>query len=191
MDYVSSSSSSPSPVSPTRPAALKRSSRSERFKALLLRKGGRADFSSRISAVERLRLVPSPDQPQVKPVSDARASKGHLTVDVPTSPTSLCNQGLMLQWKRADPTPHHLLFTSSSSSPFLFLSPSSVRPRSLTPPCSASRRFAARCRLYAAPMTAIFEAQSEEEGGEWDGEVFTGNRTEQLRFLDGWGKVLM
>lgn len=43
-----------------------------------------------------------------------------------------------------------------------------MRPRSLTPPCSASRRFAARCRLIAAPMTAIFEGECEEEEEEED-----------------------
>lgn len=64
-----------------------------------------------------------------------------------------------------------ILLTSSYSSSFFLLSSSfsnsyptaSVNARSLTPPCSASRRYAARYRIYAAPMTAIFEAEAEQE----------------------------
>lgn len=201
----SSSSSSP-PVTPTdplphpiRPAVLRgqRSARSESFKALLLRKGSRSDSSSRISAVERLRIIidpttttdlqsvpslpppplPPPDQPQVKPTSlsqplDTCDINAHLTLDVPVSPTPPCSQNfsMMFGWRQRDLTQNHPLLTSSSS-PFFFLSSPSMRPRSLTPPCSSSRRFAARCRLYAAPMTAILEGESEEEEEE-DDEVF-------------------
>lgn len=50
----------------------------------------------------------------------------------------------------------------------LFFFSASMRPRSLTPPCSASRRFAARSRLVAAPMSAIFEGEGEEEEEEDD-----------------------
>lgn len=69
---------------------------------------------------------------------------------------------MMFSLRQKDLTSNHLLLTSSSS-PFFFLSSSIMRPRSLTPPCSASRRFAARCRLFAAPMTAIYEGECEEE----------------------------
>ncbi|TKS66682.1 NHS-like protein 1 [Collichthys lucidus] len=181
---TSSSSSSP-PVSPTdplpspvRPTSLRsqRSTRSESFKALLLKKGSRA--SSRVSAVERLRVVAAPSigadmSPTARPTSsDTCDVNTHLTLDAPASPTSVCSQNLsmMFRWRRRD----HLLTSSSSSSPFFFLSSPSMRPRSLTPPCSASRRFAARCRLYAAPMTAIFEVESEEEEEE-DDDVFIGS----------------
>lgn len=178
----SSSSSSP-PVSPSeplpgpmRPTSLKsqRSSRSESFKALLLRKGSRSDSSSRISAVERLRTVTSPDfqSVQLKPISDRCDLNAHLTLDIPVSLTSPYSQSSMFRWRQRDLMPNHLLLTTSCSSPFFFLSSPSVRPRSLTPPCSASRRFAARCHLYTAPMTAIFEGGSEEEE---DDEVFIGS----------------
>lgn len=191
----SSSSSSSPPVTPTdplpcqtRPASFKsqRSGRSENFKALVLRKGSRSDTYSRISAVERLRIVGSPTTAadhqsalspppdQVKATTDTCDINAHLTLDVPVSPTSPCTQNfsMMFRWRQRDQMHSHLLLTSSSSSPFFFLSSPSMRPRSLTPPCSASRRFAARCRLYAAPMTAIFEVESEEEDGEADNEVF-------------------
>ncbi|KAG8004416.1 hypothetical protein GBF38_008620 [Nibea albiflora] len=132
-----------------------------------------------MSAVERLRVAAAPsistDVPDVSPTdrptsSDRCDFNAHLTLDVPVSPPSLCTQNfsMMFRWRRRDLMQNHLL--SSSSSPFFFLSSPSMRPRSLTPPCSASRRFAARCRLYAAPMTAIFEVESEEE--EEDDDVF-------------------
>lgn len=177
---ISSSSSSSSPVSPSnllpgpaRPAALKKSARSESFKALLLRKGGRADLSSRISAVERLQVAsapatnlqsaPSPDQPQVEPISDTCHANSHMTLNVLSSPFP-GTQNLTFALKQRVLTPNHPLLTSA-------------RPRSLTPPCSASRRFSARCRFYAAPMTAIFEAESEDEEG--DDDVFEPPGTEQ------------
>ena len=181
---------------PMRPAALRnqRSMRSESFKALLLRKGSRSDSCSRISAVERLRkaappmttgpdhqrslsLPQRPDQPHVRPTSlshttDTHDINAHMTLDIPASPPTPCSHNLsvMLGLRQRDLTHSHLLFTSSPS-PFFFLpSSSSMRPRSLTPPCSGSRRLAARCRLYATPMTAIFEGEGEEE--EEDDEVF-------------------
>ncbi|TKS66673.1 Nance-Horan syndrome protein [Collichthys lucidus] len=167
--------------SPVRPTSLRsqRSTRSESFKALLLKKGSRA--SSRVSAVERLRVVAAPSigadmSPTARPTSsDTCDVNTHLTLDAPASPTSVCSQNLsmMFRWRRRD---HLLTSSSSSSSPFFFLSSPSMRPRSLTPPCSASRRFAARCRLYAAPMTAIFEVESEEEEEEEeDDDVFIGS----------------
>lgn len=181
----SSSSSSSPPVTPTdphltRPTALRsqRSGRSESFKALLLRKGSRPDSASRISAVERLRKVVAPgadlqrappplmsDQVKSTQTGDTPDINAHLTLDVPASP---CAQSfsMMFEWSRPDLSHNDLLFSPSSSSPFFFLSSSSTRPRSLTPPCSASRRFAARCRLVAAPMTAIFEGDDEEEDEE-------------------------
>lgn len=190
---VSSSSSSPSPpVTPTdqlmRPAALKsQRSASESFKALLLRKGSRPDSSSRISAVERLRKVVSPtaaadlhgappphiSSDQVNSTSSLQTGEthditAHLTLNVQRPPRSPCAQSfsMMFEWRQQDLPHNNLFFSSSSSSPFFFLSSSSTRPRSLTPPCSASRRFAARCRLVAAPMTAIFEGEDEDEDEE-------------------------
>uniref|UniRef100_A0A3Q3ISH2 Uncharacterized protein n=2 Tax=Monopterus albus TaxID=43700 RepID=A0A3Q3ISH2_MONAL len=179
----SSSSSSSLPVAPadplpllTKPAALtsQRSMRSESFKALLLKKGTRSDASSRISAVERLcrvsasasttvsSLPPPADQPQHTPTGLYQDIDAHLTLDVPLPPTSLCTQNFPVTLRQRDLTQNHLLFTSSS--PVFFLSSSSsMRPRSLTPPCFTSRRFAARCHLYVTPMTAISEGECEEE----------------------------
>lgn len=169
--HISSSSSSSSSFPPLATAAVTRSSSSEGFKALLLRRGSRCDLSSRISAVERLRLQPGPD---VGAMSD------HVTLKVLASPASLCDQNLI--WRRRDATPPHLILSSSSSSPFFFFSSHTTRPRPPTPPCSASRRFAARCRLYAAPMTAISEADGEEEGGQ--AELFIGpSRSEERRLM--------
>lgn len=182
--HSSSSSSSSLSVSPfdssqgpTRPAALRsqRPSKSESFKALLLRKGSRSDSSSRMSAVERLRIGGAPEAaPDLhselshdQPPSDTPDVNAHLTLDVPVSPTSQCDQKLTFAWRPWEPT--HLPLASSCSSLLAFLS--AAQPRSLTPPCSASRRFAARCRLYAAPMTVIFEVESEKEE-EADGKVF-------------------
>ncbi|KAK9518762.1 hypothetical protein VZT92_022753, partial [Zoarces viviparus] len=145
--------------------------RSESFKALLLRKGSQWDSSSRISAVERLCKLASPVTtaelnsvlpPPVQP-PDQPSSLSH--------PSELPHNFSMIGfgWGRRDITPNHVLLTSSSSSSsssshFFFLSSSSsMGPRSLTPPCSSSRRFAARCCLYAAPMTAIFEGECEED----------------------------
>lgn len=182
--YISSSSSSSSSPPPLTTAAFTRSSSSESFKALLLRKGSRYDLSSRISAVERLRRPL--DQPRLQPVPDGSAVTDHMVLKFPVSPTSLCNQNLIL--RQRDPTPTHLILTSSScSSPFFFFSSHTTRPRPLTPPCSASRRFAARCRLYAAPMTAIYEADSEEEEAKDDLEVFIGpSRNEGFRLVESF-----
>lgn len=158
----------------TRPATVRshRSGRSDSFKALLLRKGSRIESSSRISAVERLRVVqaptiqtpPPPSTPhQSKPGSPSRTVENTdilLSVNVPEPPTSLCTLSLMFGWRRQD---NQLLLTSTSPSSFFIFSSSHVRPRSLTPPSSASRRFASRCRLFSAPMTAIFEGEEEEE----------------------------
>ncbi|XP_064881968.1 NHS-like protein 1 [Oncorhynchus nerka] len=46
-------------------------------------------------------------------------------------------------------------------------------PRSRTPPCSSSRRFAARSRLPSSPMTAISEREGEGESMEGDGLAVT------------------
>uniref|UniRef100_A0A673ZWT4 Uncharacterized protein n=1 Tax=Salmo trutta TaxID=8032 RepID=A0A673ZWT4_SALTR len=65
---------------------------------------------------------------------------------------------------------------SSLSSPTYPSSPSLWGwrpPRSPTPPCSASRRFAARSRLPSSPMTAISEREGEGESMEGDGLAVT------------------
>uniref|UniRef100_A0A4W5K9H5 NHS-like protein 1 n=1 Tax=Hucho hucho TaxID=62062 RepID=A0A4W5K9H5_9TELE len=65
---------------------------------------------------------------------------------------------------------------SSLSSPTYPSSPSLWGwrpPRSPTPPCSASRRFAARSRLPSSPMTAISEREGEGESLEGDGLAVT------------------
>lgn len=159
---------------PTRPPALRRSARSESFKALLLRRGSRSDSSSRISAVERLRMVAAPaadtdlqcappppsERPHAEPASSSQTlstlDEAHLTRDVTVGPADP-NVSLMIEWRQRDTLHHQLLYTSTS--PVFFLS-SSMRPRSVTP---TGRRSAARCRLFTAPMTAIFEREGEEE----------------------------
>ncbi|MEQ2239399.1 hypothetical protein ILYODFUR_004063 [Ilyodon furcidens] len=182
---LSSSSSSSSPETPTHPPSCltqdtgfrnHRSARSDSFKALLLKKGSRFESSSRISAVERLcvgQLPPSvTDHQKMPPLTPAQLKavnpspttgnpSGLLTVTVP--PLSPCSLPMMFGWRRRNLMRSQLLLTSNSSSPFLVFSSSHMRPRSLTPPCSSSRRFASRCRLFASPMTAIFEGEDEEE----------------------------
>lgn len=177
----SSSSSSSPPETPTDPCLTRaagfrnpRSARSESFKALLLRKGSRVEASSRISAVERLCVgqFPPPADPQKMPpppltsdpLDDGRSSS-FLSVNAP--PLSPCELSMMFGWRRRD------LMLLTSSSPVLVFSSSHMRPRSLTPPCSSSRRFAGRCRLFAAPMTAILEGEDEEE----DGEILVGRES--------------
>lgn len=174
----STASTSLPPVCPCNPplgrarlASLKpqKSSRSDSFKALLLRKGTRS--TSHISAAERLRVATSPVTYDLS-----------LNQEPPQSPVMLpCSQSMSLKWSQRFPMPmEQLLLASSYSSSFLFLSSSfsnsyptlSVNNRSLTPPCSASRRYAARYRLYAAPMTAIFEADTEQEEEGNDDNVF-------------------
>lgn len=154
---------------PAQLASLKtqKSSRSDSFKALLLRKGTRS--ASHISAAERLRVATSPVTYDL--------SLGREPPQSPVMPP--CNQSMPLEWKQRFPMPmEQLLLASSCSTSFLFLSSSnsyptsSANPRSLTPPCSASRRYAARYRLYAAPMTAIFEAEAEQEEEDNDDDVF-------------------
>ncbi|XP_013879779.1 NHS-like protein 1 isoform X2 [Austrofundulus limnaeus] len=189
-EKLSVSSSSSPPETPTdhsshltRPAPFisHRSARSERFKALLLRKGSRVDPSSRISAVERLRVIqppppaaniqtspPLPTPNQLKPGNPSCEAEHtsrpvHLSIDVPELPTSPCSLSMMFDWRRRDLMHNHLFLTSNSLYPFFVFTSSHVRPRSLTPPCSASHRFAARCSLISAPMTAIFEGEEEDE----------------------------
>ncbi|MEQ2208997.1 hypothetical protein XENOCAPTIV_022065, partial [Xenoophorus captivus] len=146
--------------------------------ALLLKKGSRFESSSRISAVERLcvgqlppsvtdhqKMPPPPLAPaQLKAVNPSPTTgnpSSLLTVTVP--PLSPCTLPMMFGWRRRNLMRSQLLLTSNSSSPFLVFSSSHMRSRSLTPPCSSSRRFASRCRLFASPMTAIFEGEDEEE----------------------------
>uniref|UniRef100_A0A3Q2DCZ3 Nascent polypeptide-associated complex subunit alpha, muscle-specific form-like n=1 Tax=Cyprinodon variegatus TaxID=28743 RepID=A0A3Q2DCZ3_CYPVA len=185
----SSSSSSPEiladpPSCLTRAAGLRnhRPGRSESFKALLLRKGSRVESSSRISAVERLfvgQLHPALSKHQENPPGpltpdELKAVNPSSAVGNPSSLLSLNfpplspSLSMMFGWKRRDLIHSQFLLPSASSSPFLVFSSSHTRPRSLTPPCSSSRRFAARCRLFAAPMTAILEGEDEET----DDEVF-------------------
>lgn len=174
----SSSCHSTAPVGPCNPppglarlASLKpqKSSRSDSFKALLLRKGTRT--ASHISAAERLRVATSPV------TYDSSLSREPLQSAVMPP----CGQSMPLEWSQGFPMQmEQILLASSYSSSFLFLSSSfsnsyptsSVNARSLTPPCSASRRYAARYRLYAAPMTAIFEAEAEQEEEDNDVDAF-------------------
>lgn len=173
----STASTSLPPVSPCNPppgearlASLRpqKSSRSDSFKALLLRKGTRS--ASHISAAERLRVATSPVTYDLS-----------LSREPPQSPIMPpCGQSMPLEWRQSFPMQmEQLLLASSCSSSFLFLSSSSnsypnssENPRSHTPPCSASRRYAARYRLHAAPMTAIFEAEAEQEEEDKDDDVF-------------------
>lgn len=147
----------------TRAVAFKtsKSSRTESFKALLLKKGSRSNSHAGISAVERLCKVASPTnklqsvlslgQTQAKPTSSFSSLNGRdvnapRTLDGP----AYCQNTSMSQ--RALLHAHLLLLPSSS-----------MRLRSLTPPCSGSSRFAAHGRLLAAPMAAIFEGVCDED----------------------------
>lgn len=155
----------------------KKSMTSDSFKALLLRKGSRSDISSRISAVERLckaapyanvnnggkstSLLQRPLEPFQEELLISSFTLNKLN---PALETSVSANSPRFSWILGQ---RYHGKTSSLSSPFIFFS-SSGRPRSLTPPCSSSRHFAARCRLHAAPMTAIFEGRNEEEEEEGD-----------------------
>lgn len=166
------SQSSPSPCGPPPGlaclASLKsqKSSRSDSFKALLLRKGTRS--TSHISAAERLRVATS------HVAYDLNLSQEPL--QCPTMPP--CDQNMTLKWRRRFPMNMEQLLLSSYSTSFLLLSSSFphssstssisystslANSRSHTPPCSTSRRYAARFRMHASPMTAIFEAEAEQE----------------------------
>ncbi|KAM4601686.1 uncharacterized protein nhsl1a [Polymixia lowei] len=186
----SSSSSSSPPLTPTNPLVCpvrpmtprgQRSGSSDSFKALLLRKGCRSDSASRLSAVERLCIAASglqrapslPDLPEPEEDTDLRDVNAHLTVSV--SPVSLFSFPVVFE-RRGGEQPHSQLLLPSSSPLFPLSSLSSLcwsrPPRSLTPPCSASRRFAARCRLPACPMTAILEGEEEEEEQKEEEDIF-------------------
>ncbi|XP_054631741.1 NHS-like protein 1 isoform X2 [Dunckerocampus dactyliophorus] len=130
-----------------------RSSRSESFKALLLRKGSHMHSSSRISAVERLRVVTVPTVQTAHLLETLCMANAHQTHDVPLSP-ACSNVPVSLAMR---PKVSHMpLFPSP-----VFLSSSSAMP----PPCSANRRLSAHCRHFSTPMTPIFEREGEEDGG--------------------------
>ncbi|XP_055360746.1 serine-rich adhesin for platelets isoform X2 [Betta splendens] len=149
--YTKSPSAEPGPSS-TRLVAFKtsKSSSTESFKALLLRKGSRPNPGTGTSAVERLCKVISPtnnlqsvlNQTPFKPTSSFHTLTGHDDA--------------------ARLTPDVSAFSQQVSTIHLFF-PSSMRLRSLTPPCSSRSRFAAHYRPVAAPMTAISEGVCEED----------------------------
>ncbi|XP_034153305.1 NHS-like protein 1 isoform X2 [Esox lucius] len=164
-------------------------SSSDGFKALLLKKGSRRDPATRISAAERLRSTaprhqgaPAPQNQSsqsetqseahmplvVEPHARAHEASPHTPQPSPLNahkPYATPHADLVCadkppyrhrRGRKAEWSPAELLFPPSS--PTLW---SWRPPRSPTPPCSASRRFASRSRLLSSPMTAI---------SEWDGE---------------------
>ncbi|CDR00586.1 unnamed protein product, partial [Oncorhynchus mykiss] len=164
-----SSSSSFSSTPPVRGHRLGVSSSSDSFKALLLRKGSRCDPVARMSAAERLRMESHTHTPQ--PFAQTHTVQ-LMTLHLPQS-QSTHRHRRRAEWALTEGT----LPLSSLSSP-TYPSPSPSLwgwrpPRSRTPPCSASRRFAARSRLPSSPMTAISEREGEGESMEGNGLAVT------------------
>ncbi|XP_077468826.1 uncharacterized protein nhsl1a isoform X2 [Stigmatopora argus] len=134
----------------------KRQSKSESFKALLLRKGSRLQPSSRLSAVERLRVA--------TPSAASGPLDGH--VQDMCFFQSLCtvNSHLAFDISRAFPDVTTSLATKQSLFPLFSLPvfvPSTRQPRAHAASRSASCRFLAHQRHFAGPMTAIYESEGE------------------------------
>ncbi|XP_077581025.1 uncharacterized protein LOC144201990 [Stigmatopora nigra] len=132
----------------------KRQSKSESFKALLLRKGSRLQPSSRLSAVERLRVA-TPPAASV-PVQDMCFFQSLCTV----------NSHLAFDISRAFPDVTTSLATRQSLFPLFslpdFLPSNHARqPRTHAVSRSASCRLLAHQRHFAGPMTAIYESEGE------------------------------
>nr|XP_046195979.1 NHS-like protein 1 [Oncorhynchus gorbuscha] len=162
------------------------SSSSGSFKALLLRKGSRCDSGARMSAAERLRSTAPKHQsppPHSQSQSDTHLQlgvKSHTHTPHPSPHTHTVQVQLpSLEVPQTQYRQRHrrkeewaiterlfpLPFSSSPSSPSLWAwRPPPPPPRSPTPPCSASRRFAACTRLPSSSMTAIQEQEGEGDG---------------------------
>ncbi|XP_053344867.1 NHS-like protein 1 isoform X3 [Clarias gariepinus] len=136
---------------------------SDTFKALLLKKGSRAEGSFRMSATEMLRTTDPRSQRTRSLDSSLDPSSPTGGLDSPCSSPGRSKR-LPEDWPRNET----VLQRYSLSSP---LSPSSMLGpkygRSRTPPSAASSRYNSRSRIPSSPMTVICEREGElTESGE-------------------------
>lgn len=167
---VTPTGGAPSLASPKQVGSIQRSVRrsstsSDSFKALLLRKGSRADTSARMSAAEMLKNTdPRFQRSRSEPAADAPES--------PCSCSPSKSRRAHEEWARSEgPLPRSLSF----SAPRL--------GRSRTPPSAASSRYSTRHRIHGSPMTVISEGEG--EAPEADGRALGAARGCSLEGLQG------
>ncbi|XP_051020421.1 LOW QUALITY PROTEIN: NHS-like protein 1 [Acomys russatus] len=145
---VTPTGAAPSLASPKQVGSIQRSIKksatsSDNFKALLLKKGSRADTSARMSAAEMLKST----DPRFQ------RSRSEPSSDVPDSPSSCSpnkNRRAQEEWaKNEGLMPRSLSFSGPRYS------------RSRTPPSAASSRYSLRNRIQSSPMTVISEGEGE------------------------------
>lgn len=145
---VTPTGAAPSLASPKQVGSIQRSMKksatsSDSFKALLLKKGSRADTSARMSAAEMLKST----DPRFQ------RSRSEPSPDVPDSPSSCSpnkNRRAQEEWaKNEGLMPRSLSFSGPRYS------------RSRTPPSAASSRYSVRNRIQSSPMTVISEGEGE------------------------------
>ncbi|XP_054992630.1 NHS-like protein 1 isoform X3 [Sorex araneus] len=145
---VTPTGAGPSLASPKQVGSIQRSVRksstsSDNFKALLLRKGSRADTSARMSAAEMLKST----DPRFQ------RSRSEPAPDAPESPSSCSpnkNRRAQEEWaKNEGLMPRSLSFSGPRYG------------RSRTPPSAASSRYSMRHRIQSSPMTVISEGEGE------------------------------
>ncbi|XP_005001888.1 NHS-like protein 1 isoform X4 [Cavia porcellus] len=145
---VTPTGTAPSLASPKQVGSIQRSVRrsstsSDNFKALLLKKGSRADTSARMSAAEMLRHTdPRFQRSRSEPAPDAPES--------PSSCSPSKSRRAQEEWARSEgPMPRSLSFSGPRYC------------RSRTPPSAASSRYSVRNRIQSSPMTVISEGEGE------------------------------
>ncbi|XP_077095953.1 NHS-like protein 1 isoform X9 [Siphateles boraxobius] len=122
--------------------SLRRSTTSnDSFKALLLKKGSRSEYSFRMSATEILKCT----DPRFQRTNSECAQADELCI----SPTS--SRRAPEEWARME-----------GALPRLTTGLTTLKyGRSSTPPSAASSRYNSRCRILSGPMTAICEKEGE------------------------------
>lgn len=145
---VTPTGAAPSLASPKQVGSIQRgvrksSTSSDSFKALLLRKGSRADPSARMSAAEMLRHTdPRFQRSRSEPAPDAP--------DGASSCSPSKSRRAQAEWARSEgPLPRSLSFSGPRHG------------RSRTPPSAASSRYSVRNRIQSSPMTVISEGEGE------------------------------
>ncbi|XP_025781696.1 NHS-like protein 1 [Puma concolor] len=145
---VTPTGAAPSLASPKQVGSIQRSVRksstsSDNFKALLLKKGSRADTSARMSAAEMLKNT----DPRFQ------RSRSEPSPDAPESPSSCSpskNRRAQEEWAKSEGLmPRSLSFSGPRYG------------RSRTPPSAASSRYSMRNRIQSSPMTVISEGEGE------------------------------
>ncbi|KAM4866524.1 NHS-like protein 1 isoform 3-T3 [Thomomys bottae] len=141
---VTPTGAAPSLASPKQVGSIQRSIRksstsSDNFKALLLKKGSRADTSARMSAAEMLKST----DPRFQ------RSRSEPAPDTPESPSSKTRRAQEEWAKNEGLMPRSLSFSGPRYG------------RSRTPPSAASSRYSMRNRIQSSPMTVISEGDGE------------------------------